>query len=42
MDWEKVLSRLSVPGITLLLVGAVLCVQATRLCRFLLDVFPGL
>ena len=36
MDWEKVLSRLSVPGITLLLVGAVLCVQATRLCRFVL------
>ena len=33
MDWEKVLSRLSVPGITLLLV---LCVQATRLCRFVL------
>lgn len=36
MDWEKVLSRLSVPGITLLLAGAVLCVQATRLCRFVL------
>lgn len=36
VDWEKVLSRLSVPGIALLLVGAVLCVQATRLCRFVL------
>ena len=36
VDWEKVLSRLSVPGITLLLVGAVICVQATRLCRFVL------
>ena len=36
MDWEKGLSRVSVPGITLLLVGAVLCVQATRLCRFVL------
>lgn len=36
MDWEKVLSRLSVPGITLLLAGAVLCAQATRLCRFVL------
>lgn len=36
VDWEKVLSRLSVPGITLLLAGVVLCAQATRLCRFVL------
>ena len=33
MDWDKVLSRLSVPGVTLLLAGVVLCVQAIRLCR---------
>ena len=42
MDWEKVLSRLSVPGITLLLVGAVLCVLALLGALILLDVFPGL
>ncbi len=33
MDWQKVLSRLSVPGVTLLLVGVLLCVHALRLCR---------
>ena len=36
MDWQKVLSRLSVPGVTLLLAGVVVCVQATRLCRLVL------
>lgn len=35
MDWQKVLSRLSVPGITLLVVGAALCTQAVKLCRLL-------
>ena len=41
VDWEKVLSRLSVPGITLLLAGVVLCAQATRLCRFVLRDLAG-
>ena len=36
MDWQKVLSRLSVPGVTLLLAGVVVCVQATRICRLVL------
>lgn len=36
MDWQKVLSRLSVTGVTLLLAGAVLCVQAAKLCRLVL------
>ena len=33
MDWDKALSRLSVPGLTLLVVGGVMCSQAARLCR---------
>lgn len=33
LDWNKVLSRLSVPGLTLLVVGALGCAQATKLCR---------
>ena len=36
VDWNKVLSRLSVPGLTLLLVGGLLCMQATKLCRLVL------
>ncbi|MDD3410632.1 MAG: hypothetical protein PHY12_07455 [Eubacteriales bacterium] len=30
--WEKVASRLSVPGLALIVVGALLCAQAQRLC----------
>ncbi len=33
MDWQKVMSRLSVPGLTLLLAGGLLATQAMRLCR---------
>ena len=33
MYWQKVLSRLSIPGILLLVLGAVACTQATRLCK---------
>ena len=44
MDWQKVLSRLSVPGITLLLAEVDryrgLCFSLGAL--ILLDVFPGL
>ena len=36
MNWEKIFSRLSVPGLTLLLFGAVACTQATKLCRLAL------
>ncbi|MEG2355548.1 MAG: hypothetical protein RSC40_01185 [Clostridia bacterium] len=36
MDWYKVLSRLSVPGLTLLLVGTLLCMQSAKLCRLVL------
>ena len=32
MNWQKVLSRLSVPGLVLLALGAVACTQAKRLC----------
>ena len=32
--WEKVASRLSVPGLALIAVGALLCVQAQRLCAW--------
>lgn len=35
MDWNKVLSRLSVPGLTLLVVGVLSCAQATKLCRLI-------
>ncbi|MDD3336645.1 MAG: hypothetical protein PHI98_14225 [Eubacteriales bacterium] len=33
MDWNKLFSRLSVPGLTLLVVGMIGCFQATKLCR---------
>lgn len=33
LNWEKIWSRLSVPGITLLLVGVLTCTQAAKLCR---------
>ena len=31
MNWQKVLSRLSIPGLVLLALGAVACTQAKRL-----------
>lgn len=33
MNWDKVFSRLSVPGLTLLLFGLIASTQATKLCR---------
>lgn len=33
LDWNKLLSRLSVPGLTLLVLGVCTCAQATKLCR---------
>ena len=36
MDWQKVLSRLSVPGLTLLLVGILLCLNSAKLCALAL------
>ena len=33
MNWEKVLSRLSVPGLTLLVLGVLTSAQAAKLCR---------
>lgn len=33
MNWELIWSRLSVPGITLLVLGSMMCVQAVKLCR---------
>ncbi len=35
MDWDQIFSRLSVTGVTLLLVGMVLCLYATKLVRFI-------
>lgn len=35
MNWDQIFSRLSVTGVTLLLVGVVLCLYATRLVRFI-------
>lgn len=32
MDWQKVLSRLSIPGLILLVTGVVMGSQAVRLC----------
>ena len=36
MNWGSVISRLRVPGLTLLVLGGAGCVQATRLCRLVL------
>ena len=33
MNWQKVLSRLSIPGILLLVLGAVACTQAAKVCK---------
>ena len=33
MYWQKVLSRLSIPGVLLLVLGAVACTQAPRFCK---------
>ena len=33
MYWQKVLSRLSIPGILLLALGAVACTQAAKICK---------
>ena len=33
MNWQKVLSKLSIPGIALLALGAVAATQASRLCK---------
>ena len=33
MNWQKVLSRLSIPGIALLALGAVAATQASRFCK---------
>ena len=33
MNWQKVLSRLSIPGLVLLVLGAVACTQAPRLFK---------
>ena len=39
MNWQKTLSRLSIPGLVLLVLGAVACTQANRLQeRFVLPV----
>lgn len=32
MDWQRVLSRLSIPGLILLVAGVVIGAQAARLC----------
>ena len=40
MDWQKVLSRLSVPGLTLLLAGAILVTQSAKLCRLVFKQNP--
>ena len=33
MNWQKVLSKLSIPGIMLLALGAVAATQASRFCK---------
>ena len=33
MNWQKVLSKLSIPGIMLLVLGAVAAIQASRFCK---------
>ena len=33
MNWQKVLSKLSIPGLILLALGAVAATQANRLCK---------
>ena len=33
MNWQKVLSRLSIPGIALLALGAVAATQADKYCK---------
>ena len=33
MNWQKVLDKLSIPGLILLLLGAVAATQAERLCK---------
>ena len=33
MNWQKVLSKLSIPGIALLALGAVAATQANRFCK---------
>jgi len=33
MNWQKVLSRLSIPGLVLFALGAVACTQVVRLCK---------
>lgn len=35
MDWDQIFSRLSVTGVTLLVVGIALSLYATRLVRFI-------
>lgn len=36
MNWERVLARLSVPGLTLLVLGVLTCAQSAKLCRLAL------
>ncbi len=36
MNWERVLARLSVPGLTLLVLGVLTCAQSAKLCRLVL------
>ena len=33
MNWQKVLSRLSIPGLILLMLGAVAATQAPKYCK---------
>ncbi|MBQ7866599.1 MAG: hypothetical protein IJ354_00420 [Clostridia bacterium] len=33
MNWQKSLSRLSIPGLVLLVLGAVVCTQANKLLK---------
>ena len=33
MNWQKAVDRLSIPGLTLLLLGAVAATQAEKLCK---------
>ena len=33
MNWQKVLSRLSIPGLILLMLGAVAATQAAKYCK---------
>lgn len=33
MNWQRIVSKLSVPGLALLLAGAVLCLAAPKWCK---------